>query len=151
MTNSKNKTAQNCTDLNVKQLKAITVLSAIPCDYSSVAEVAKKVGVCRRTLYNWFEVDAFNKELKDAQDKNFKHYGSVVRSAHLKGILDNQNPRLIQLYYERVEGWTPRQEIKDDASRPVFQFAVSRSPFMTGEVKREKEEIRKKIINQNDL
>ncbi len=85
----------------------------------------------------------FNKELKDAQDKNFKNYGSVVRSANLKGILDNQNPRLIQLYYERVEGWTPRQEIKDDANRPVFQFAVPRSPFMTGEVKSESEKRRK--------
>ncbi len=50
ITNSRKETAQNCTDLNVKQLKAITVLSATPCDYSSVEEVAKKVGVCRRTL-----------------------------------------------------------------------------------------------------
>ena len=129
------KTAQNCTDLNVKQLKAIAVLSAIPCEYSAIEEVAKKVGVCRRTLYNWFENSEFNEKLKQAQESNFVRYGSLVRSAHLKGIIEDRNPRLIQLYYERVEGWMPRQEIKDDTNKPIFQFAVPRSPFMTGEAK----------------
>jgi len=129
------KTAQNCTDLNSKQLKAIAVLSAIPCEYSRIEEVAKKVGVCRRTLYNWFENPEFNDRLKKEQDRSFVRYGSLVRSAHLNGIIEDRNPRLIQLYYERVEGWMPRQEIKDDTNKPIFRFAVPPSPFMTGEAK----------------
>jgi len=155
MTASKEKTAQNCTILNTKQLRAIAVLTAIPCEYSSFEEVAKKVGVCRRTLYNWFEDEVFNKRMKKEQEKNFVRYGSLVRSAHLKGIIEDRNPRLIQLYYERVEGWMPRQEIKDDTNKPIFQFAVPRSPFMTGEAKewsrqqREKDREKQKRMDTN--
>ncbi len=126
-------TAQNCTRFTSKQLKAIAVLSSIPCEYSRIEEVAKKVGVCRRTLYNWFEDADFNKRVRTEQERNFVRYGSLVRSAHLKGIIEDRNPRLIQLYYERVEGWMPRQEIKGESNQPVIQFAVPRSPFMTGE------------------
>jgi len=129
------KTAQNCTLLSTKQLRAISILSAIPCDYSSIEEVAKRAGVCKRTLYNWFESSVFNEKLKETQEKNFVRYGSLVRSAHLKGILEDRNPRLIQLYYERVENWIPRKETADENEKVVFQFAVPPSPFMTGEAK----------------
>ena len=141
-------TAQNCTRFTSKQLKAIAVLSSIPCEYSRIEEVAKKVGVCRRTLYNWFEDANFNKRVRTEQERSFVRYGSLVRSAHLKGILEDRNPRLIQLFYERVEDWIPRKEAEEDenSKRPVIYLGVPPSPFMNGEIAEAERAKRKKEV-----
>jgi len=136
--NDTKEAAQNCTGLNARQLRAISVLSAIPCDYSNIEEVAKKAGVCRRTLYNWFDDSKFNKRVKEEQEKNFVRYGSLVRSAHLKGILEDRNPRLIQLYYERVEGWISRKKAEEAENQPKIYLGLPPSPFMNGELAEEK-------------
>ncbi len=128
----KTNATQNYTKLSPKQLQAISLLTAIPNTYTSLDEVSKKVGVCRKTLYNWFEEDDFNETLQKETDNNFRKYSAAVRSAHLKGILEDRNPRLIQLYYERVEGWIPRQTETSDEDKVIVNFMGTPSPFIEG-------------------
>ena len=109
---------KDCAKLNSRQLQAVEILSAIPTDFKSIEEVAKKVGVSRRTIYNWFDIPEFNEEISERSDRNLRRYSSLVRTAHLNGIIKKTNPALIRLYYERFEGWNPKTFAEEEENRP---------------------------------
>jgi len=134
----KDGTAQKCTQLTPKQLHAISILSAVPSQYDTIDEVAKKVGVSRRTIYNWTEINAFNSAVQKESNRNFKLLAGKVRSAHLKGILEHCNPTLIRLYYEITEGWTQKNDLEN---KEMMILGLPPSPFCDGTLKlKEKEE-----------
>lgn len=110
------KNTQNYTKLSTKQLKAITILSSIVSDKNTIENVSKQVGVCRKTIYNWFENNEFKEKLEKERKKDFLQYGNKVRKAHLEAIFNNPrpSPALIKLYYEFAEGWKSNETKKEE-------------------------------------
>lgn len=102
------------TGLKPKQLAAIAILSKIPQEFSSMQQVADdpSVGVNRDTLYEWFKKDLFLERLEEESQRNFRAHAGVVRAAHFKGILKRQDARLIDLFYQRQEGWRPQSGVE---------------------------------------
>lgn len=147
------KTRQNPTVLKPKQLAAITILSRIPQEFSSMQQVADdpSVGVNKDTLYEWFKKDEFIKKLEEESERNFRAHAGVVRAAHFKGILKRQDARLIDLFYQKQEKWQPKQTVKVEG-QSFSDLALAAVKAAKQEIKEEEENklIKKiKVIKKN--
>ena len=97
-------------ELTSEQLEAIKLLVDYDIDLT-YKEVADKVGVHEKTLYNWRKNDDnFVEVKKKAAEAGLIEKIDKVNKALLKGALEG-NARLLKLYYERVGMYVERQEI----------------------------------------
>ncbi len=68
-------------------------------------------------------------------------YNGTQRTNLKTGLVDTSS---IELWLQYVEGWKKGQDLDVKSSGVTVEFAVPPSPFMTGEIKKEKAEQRKK-------
>lgn len=104
--------------LSPKQIKAIMLL----CDYDrnmTYRAIAKEVGVCYKTLYNWRTKDKhFMNVKKKASELLLEEKIDRVNRALLNGAMEG-NARLIKLYYERLGLYKDRKEISGPDGGPI--------------------------------
>ena len=97
-------------ELTNSQIEAIKLLVDYEKDLSYV-EIADKIGVHEKTLYNWRKNDEIFIEVKkQAAEAGLVEKIDKVNKALLKGALKGDS-RLIKLYYERVGMYVDRKEI----------------------------------------
>lgn len=125
---------QNRTKLTPKQLEAIVFLSEIPSTFSSMEQLAKKVGVSRTTLYEWGKLPAFAAELTARVEANYKAYGALARSALVKAMLKG-DIRAIELFYKHAEGWKPTSSVELGASDDLCD-AIARADALLSQSKK---------------
>lgn len=90
--------------LSTKQLQAVALLAEIPSTYSTMKDVAKKVGVDERTLRRWRNLHTFQEAQKKEISQNYLSYGVHVRSGIVKAAVEG-NAAMAKLYLQHAEGW----------------------------------------------
>ena len=105
-------------ELTDKQIEAIKLLVDYEQDLS-YKDIADKVGVHYKTLYNWRKNDkTFIEVKKEAAEAGLIEKVDKVNRALLKGALEG-NARLIKLYYKRIGMYVDKKEISGPNGGPI--------------------------------
>ncbi len=131
-------------ELTDKQIYAIKLLVDYEQDLT-YKEIADKVGVHEKTLYNWRKNDeTFVEVKKQAAEAGLKEKIDKVNRILLEGAIDG-DPRLIKLYYERIGEYRDRKEITGKDGEPIKTEQTYDLSELTDEELRLLEEINKKV------
>lgn len=103
--------------LNEKQIAAIEYLAAPGRAGMTYGEIAEKVGVTERGLYNWRQDDDFNDALVKRTIRNASEHLPDIMDAVPRHIIDDGNAAMLRTYLQAIGALTERVEIDNKSAQ----------------------------------
>lgn len=101
------------------QIAAIEYLSLPQRGGLSYGEIAEKVGVSERSLYNWRNEDIFNEALVKRTIRNASEYLPDIMASVPKHIIEDGNAAMLRTYMQSIGALTDKVEIDTKGSSEV--------------------------------
>ncbi len=98
--------------LNEKQIAAIEYLSIPGRGGLTYAEIAERVGVTERQLYNWRQDDDFSDAVTKRTIRNSAEYLPDIMASVPKHIIEEGNAAMFRTYLQSIGALTEKLEVK---------------------------------------